>query len=98
MMIAVSGEKSSFMTDALTAASADTLDALPLAPFLSGVLSGAVKPLLTGDDAAHAAGLKSMSLGFGGPDQTDGMGGSAAGGKRKKRKKSKKGKASKEEL
>ena len=89
---------SNFASALLAGATPDTFDAQPLAPWLRGVVSGEEKPLLQGDDAANAAGLKAMSLGFGGPSEIDmGGGGSSAGGKRKKKKKGKKGKKGKKD-
>ena len=74
---------------------ADSLNGTPLVQFLQDILTAEEKPLRQGDDAAAAAGLKVMNMGFGGdasPEMTVGTPGE------KKKKKKKKKKAKKEEL
>lgn len=77
--------------------SAEKLDLSAYAPFLQRVAIGEEAVLATGDAAVKAAGLKEMSLGFGGGAGGMSMMGETDGSP-KRRKKAKKAKRPKDEL
>ena len=76
--------------------SPDRVQLANLAPFLTAIANGEVPPLAQGDDAAPAAGLKEMKMGFGGDGGMGGM--EELGAKKKAKKGKKKSKAKKDEL
>jgi len=82
-----------WVNSALVGTTADSLDAARFTGFLQGILIGEEKPLIQGDAAAEAAGLKKMSFGL------DGMSDASAGdSKRVKKRKKKKSLPPKKEL
>jgi len=82
-----------WLTTELVGSSPDNLDPSRIISWLKSVASGAAPPLAQGSDAAPAAGLKEMKMGFGGDSSME-----TGDVKKKKKKSKKKKKATKDEI
>jgi len=85
MVVAAPAEKTpNYVSAAQVNQTAESLDAAAYAPFLQRIASGEEVPLIQGDDAPAAAGLRTMSMGFG-PDGASQMEDVTPGAKKAKK-------------